>query len=64
MTATAATSETTTEWRTAVTCLEAGIAGARPGSADAVTIAVRGRTTEASGWETIQTKEVIDTVTA
>ena len=50
MTATAATSETTTACRTAATCFEAGIAGASPGSADAVTIAVRGgRRTRVAG---------------
>ena len=41
-----------------------GITGVRPGSAAAVTIALRGSTTDASGCETIQTSEVIETVTA
>ena len=64
ITATAAASETTTEWRTAVPWLDSGITGVRPGSAAAVTIALRGSTTDASGCETIQTSEVIETVTA
>ena len=59
-----AAAEISTECRTAALCLSSGIAGARPGSAEAKTIALRGRTTEASGCETIQTSEVIETVTA
>ena len=63
-TATVAAAETSTEWRTAAPWLRSGITGASPGSAAAATIALRGRTIEASGWETIQTREVIETVTA
>ena len=64
ITASDATAEMTTAWRTAAPCSAGGMTGVRPGSADAVTIAFLGSTTEASGWETIQTSEVIETVTA
>src|SRR5689334_23773370 len=57
-----ATSDTTTAWRTAETLDEAATSGMPASSAP--TLAVRGRTTEASGWDTIQTSDVIDTVTA
>ena len=60
----AAAAETSTECRTAAPCFSSGITGLSPGSEEAKTIALRGRTTEASGWETIQTSEVIETVTA
>jgi hypothetical protein len=64
-TARAAAAEISTACLTAAPWLVGGISsGASPGSEEAETLAFRGRTTEASGCETTQTSEVIETVTA